>query len=190
MGYALAIAAEQQGHSVTLVSGPVHLPAPENVDVIFVETAQEMWEVVGKYLPAMDVGIFAAAVADHRPANPASQKIKKTDGSLTIELERTPDILGSARSVLGFGGILVGFAAETENVLDHAMEKLIKKGCDLMVANDVSLPGVGFDADDNSAILLYPDGSHVEFQKCSKRVLGGKIMDAVVELSVKMDSNS
>ncbi len=108
----------------------------------------------------MDAAVFAAAVADYRPAAVAGQKIKKTGETLTLELVRTPDILGSVRSEFGFTGTLVGFAAETENLLENARLKLSRKGCDLVIANDVSKPGIGFDSDRNEVLLVYPE--HVE----------------------------
>lgn len=156
MGYALARAFAQAGHPVLLISGPTSIPIPEDVDFLPVETAADMHAAVSRHLGRMDVAVFAAAVADYTPANVAEQKLKKTGESLTLELVRTPDILGGARAN-GFAGTLVGFAAETENLEANAREKLAKKGCDLVVANDVSQPGIGFDSDRNEVLLVYPD---------------------------------
>jgi len=156
MGYALARAFAQAGHPVLLISGPTSIPIPEDVDFLPVETAADMHTAVSRHLGRMDVAVFAAAVADYTPAKVADQKLKKTGESLTLELVRTPDILGGARAN-GFAGTLVGFAAETENLEANAREKLAKKGCDLVIANDVSQPGIGFDSDRNEVLLVYPD---------------------------------
>jgi phosphopantothenoylcysteine decarboxylase/phosphopantothenate--cysteine ligase len=156
MGYALARAFAQAGHPVLLISGPTSIPIPEDVDFLPVETAADMHTAVSRHIGRMDVAVFAAAVADYTPANVAEQKLKKTGESLTLELVRTPDILGGVRAN-GFSGTLVGFAAETENLEANAREKLAKKGCDLVIANDVSQPGIGFDSDRNEVVLVYPD---------------------------------
>ena len=157
MGYALAEAALAGGHEVTLVSGPVDLPAPPEASTRFVETAQEMFAAVEAEIKRADVLICCAAVADYRVAEIAGEKIKKSGDSLTLTLVPNPDILGSARSVFGFKGFLVGFAAETEHVVAHARGKLERKGCDLLVANDVSRSDIGFDRDENEVILIWPD---------------------------------
>jgi phosphopantothenoylcysteine decarboxylase/phosphopantothenate--cysteine ligase len=156
MGYALARAFAQAGHPVLLISGPTSIPIPEDVDFLPVETAADMHTAVSRHIGRMDVAVFAAAVADYTPANVAEQKLKKTGESLTLELVRTPDILGGVRAN-GFAGTLVGFAAETENLEANAREKLAKKGCDLVIANDVSQPGIGFDSDRNEVLMVYPD---------------------------------
>ena len=156
MGYALAEAARDAGHDVLLISGPVCLPEPAGIECIRVITAREMFETVAARIAEQDVAVFAAAVADYRPAQVARQKLKKTADELTIKLERTEDILGSARAVFGFQGFLVGFAAETENLIAHAQDKLLRKKCDLVVANDVSQEGAGFDSAENEVILCLP----------------------------------
>lgn len=160
MGYAMADAFARAGHSVLLISGPTQLDVPEGVDFLPIETAEEMFEAVKRYIGKMDAAVFAAAVADYRPAVVSDQKIKKTGETLTLELVRTPDILGSVRGDFGFTGTLVGFAAETQNLQQNAREKLRKKGCDLVIANDVSKPGIGFDSDRNEVLLVFPE--HVE----------------------------
>lgn len=157
MGYALAGAARHEGHEVVLISGPTTLDVPEGVDFIQVETAQQMYEAVRDMQRRADIAILCAAVADYRPIAPAEQKIKKTEDRLILELERTPDILGSMRSEFGFQGVLVGFAAETQEMLTHAQDKLRRKNCDMIVANDVSLPGVGFGSAENEVVLVYAD---------------------------------
>ena len=159
MGYALAAAARESGAEVTLISGPVCLAAPAGVKLVKVTSAQEMYEAVAQCLPEMDAAVFAAAVADYRPVQISADKIKKQSDRMTLELERTPDILGSVRSVWRWQGLLVGFAAETTDVLGHAREKLIRKGCDILIANDVSRADAGFDTDNNAVTILHADGT-------------------------------
>ncbi len=161
MGYALAGAAKHEGHEVILISGPTTLDIPVGVDFIQVESAQDMYEAVRDMLGQVDIAIMCAAVADYRPVSFSEQKIKKSADKLTIELERTPDILGSMRDVFQFKGTLVGFAAETQNVISYAREKLVKKGCDFIVANDVSQAGIGFDSRDNEVTLVYADSEEL-----------------------------
>lgn len=157
MGYAMAAAFAEAGHSVLLVSGPTVLDIPDGVDFLPIESAQEMYEAVQRHIGRMDAAVFAAAVADYRPASIAEHKIKKTGETLTLELVKTPDVLGSVRGVFGFTGTLVGFAAETQDLEANARTKLQKKGCDLVIANDVSKPGIGFDSDRNEVLLVFPE---------------------------------
>lgn len=182
MGFALAAAAAAAGHSVTLIAGPVSLEAPQGVVRVDVTSAQEMYEAVRAAISTADAAVFSAAVADYRPAQAAEQKIKKSEAALTLTLERTPDILGSVRAVFGWEGFLVGFAAETEDLLAHAREKLKRKGCDLLVANDVSRPGIGFDAVENEATLLFRDGTERELPRMSKEELAAVV---IAEVSCK-----
>lgn len=154
MGYALAHAFQRLHHEVLLISGPTHLDVPDLVDFIPVETAGEMYAAVAQSIARVDVGIFCAAVADYTVADIAPQKIKKSQDTLTLTLQKTKDILGSVRSIHGFPGYLVGFAAETENLEQHAREKLLRKGCDMIIANDVSQQGIGFDSSDNEVLVV------------------------------------
>ena len=179
MGYALAAAAVEKGHEVVLISGPVCLATPEDVERIDVVSADEMFEVVQRMIDKVDVAIFCAAVADYRPAVAARQKIKKSSDAMTIKLERTRDILGSARSEFGFEGVLVGFAAETENVRENAIGKLERKRCDFLVANDVSDPALGFGTDDNAIVVFAKDGNENDLGKGSKAELAAKIIDLI-----------
>jgi phosphopantothenoylcysteine synthetase/decarboxylase len=181
MGYELAAAFARDGHNVLLVSGPTALDVPEGVDFLPVETANGMHQAVGHHIGRMDIAAFAAAVADYAPAAPTSQKIKKSADTLTLELVKTPDILGSARQPFGFTGTLVGFAAETENLEANARDKLTRKGCDLIIANDVSKPGIGFDSDHNQVILVYPD-HHETLPQASKHDLAHQLVQAILEL--------
>lgn len=157
MGYALAHAFAAAGHHVLLVSGPTDLDVPHGIDFLPVETAAEMHDAVRRHLFRMDAAVFAAAVADYRPAKVAGEKIKKSGETLELQLVRNPDILGEARDKMNFQGVLVGFAAETEHLESHARDKLRRKRCDLIVANDVSKPGIGFDSDRNELLLVFPE---------------------------------
>lgn len=170
MGYAIADAAVHAGHHVLLVSGPTNLDVPAGVDFIPVESAAEMYDVVARYLPGMGAAFFAAAVADFTPAEISSQKIKKSGEKMILELVKTRDILASARETISFTGFLVGFAAETENLEVNARAKLEAKGCDLIVANDVSRSDIGFDSHENEALLVFKDRTEV-FKKAPKHDL-------------------
>lgn len=181
MGYELAAALARAGHTVLLVSGPSSLDVPERVDFIPVETAAEMHAAVARHLGRMDIAVFAAAVADYTPAKTAPQKIKKSTTSRTLKLVRTPDILGAARSPLGFTGTLVGFAAETENLEANAREKLTRKRCDLVIANDVSLADSGFDSDHNEVMLVYPDHTDT-LPRATKHHLAHQLVEIILEL--------
>lgn len=184
MGYELASAFAHAGHQVLLVSGPTALDVPEGVDFLPIETAADMHEAVSNYLGKMEIAIFAAAVADYTPATVAPEKIKKSADTLTLELVKTPDILGSARSTLGYQGTLIGFAAETENLETNARAKLQRKGCDLVIANDVSKPGIGFDSDHNEVLLVYPD--HTEsLPLASKHDLAHQLVQAILEIHTR-----
>ncbi|MBL9156070.1 MAG: phosphopantothenoylcysteine decarboxylase [Verrucomicrobiales bacterium] len=182
MGYALAEAALGRGHEVVLISGPVNIPAPDGATVVRVETAQEMYDAVAERIGEAEVAIFCAAVADYRVAEVAGEKIKKTGETLTLTLIKNPDILGSARSVFGFTGLLIGFAAETEKLAEHATGKLLRKGCDLLVANDVSRSDIAFDRDENEVELFYRDGRHETLARASKREIAEGLVERVEEL--------
>jgi len=157
MGYALAAVAARRGAQVVLVSGPTVLPDPAGVRVLRVETAEEMARAVEAEAGPMDLFVGAAAVSDYRPATVAPRKLKKQPGDETLALTRTPDILAGLGARLGGrrdGPVLVGFAAETEEVIARAREKLKAKRCDLVVANKVGMPGAGFGADTNRVALV------------------------------------
>ncbi len=179
MGYALAEAAHTAGHEVVLISGPVSLPPPSGIQLIHVETAREMFDAVRTHLPGCTAAIFSAAVADYRPAQVIPQKIKKTSATLTLELERTEDILGSVRTQFAFTGFLVGFAAETENLILHAQDKLQRKGCDLIIANDVSQSGIGFDSTENEVTLCFPNGKTTALPRQSKTALAHDLIQII-----------
>ncbi len=177
MGYAVAEVAASRGASVTLVATQVR-PVSAAVTVVPVESAEDMYQEVLTRFPDLDVVVMAAAVADFRPKATAGEKLKKRDGLPEIVLEPTPDILGALGAGKG-AQVLVGFAAETERVQEHAAEKLAAKRVDLMVANDVSAPDAGFEVDTNRAILLHSSGAVEETPLLSKTALAGVILDRV-----------
>lgn len=178
MGFALARVAAAAGHEVLLIAGPVHLETPAGVERVDIETAAELYQVVDTRIAECDVAILAAAVADYRPARRAEQKIKKAEGveRLTLELVRTRDVLGSARDAMGFTGVLVGFAAETEDLESNAAKKLQSKACDLIIANDVSVPGIGFDSDENAVLVLRRGASTRSIARSSKDQIAAEIV--------------
>lgn len=182
MGYALAQAALQRGARVTLVTTPTALTPPPGAEVVRVETARQMLEAVLAVYERMDVVIKAAAVADYRPARVAEHKIKKSEEALVLELEKNPDILGQLGRHKRPGVTLVGFAAETNDLLQNAAEKLRRKNLDLIVANDVTLPGAGFGCDTNIVKLLYADGRVKDVPQMDKLELAHLIWDEVRRL--------
>lgn len=181
MGYAVAAEAARRGARVLLVSGPVALETPQGVERINVRSAEEMARAVQSQFSDCTIAIFAAAVADYRPAEKASQKIKRTNGELTLKLEPNPDILKSVAKNKG-ERLIVGFAAETENVAENARKKLTQKNADVIVANDVSRAGAGFDLDTNIVTLFSRDGRDLPLPKMSKAEVAGRILDEVLRL--------
>lgn len=181
MGYAIARAAWRRGAEVVLVSGPSCLDDPWGVETLRVTSAEEMRDAVMSRLPASTVVVKAAAVADYRPASRSAGKIKKNAETFTLELERNPDILAAVGREKG-ERVLVGFAAETGDLVENARKKLAAKNVDLMVANDVSQEGAGFNVDTNIARLLHRDGRIEELPLMGKDVLANVILDRVGEL--------
>ena len=189
MGYALAAAAVRQGARVTLISGPVSLATPEQVERIDIETASQMDAVAQRLAPQADLFIGCAAVADYRLETPAAHKIKKSDDSetLTLTLIKNPDIIARVAALPASARpLVVGFAAETRDVEQYARDKLSRKGLDMIVANDVSASGLGFGSDDNAAWLLWrnEDGTDSEHQPAqSKHQLADAIIQRALTLS-------
>jgi phosphopantothenoylcysteine decarboxylase/phosphopantothenate--cysteine ligase len=181
MGYAVAEAAARRGAKVILVSGPTSLETPTGVRCVDVRSAEQMHEAVTKEFAGCSIGIFAAAVADYRPAEKHAEKMKKTDGSLTVQLEPTVDILQEIASAKG-DKFIVGFAAETTNVGQNARKKMAAKNLDLIVANDVTAEGAGFDHDTNVVSLFYGDGREVAVPKMSKAEVAQRVLDEIVRL--------
>ncbi len=182
MGYALAEAARRRGAEVVLVSGPTALRAPAGIEYVPVTTAEEMGKAIVSRFTWSTVVIMAAAVADFRPARPSHDKLKKTGSAWRrLELEPTEDILETLAKQRATQ-VLVGFAAETEAVLDHAQEKLVRKGLDLIVGNHVATEGCGFGSDANAAILVDRTGRVTRYDAMPKRELAARILDAVQAL--------
>lgn len=178
MGYALAEAAAARGAEVILVSGPSSLASPAGITVKRVETAAQMREAVLAEFDTVNVVIKAAAVADYRPETAADQKIKKTGNTLTLSMVKNPDILrelGERKK----HQLLIGFAAETQELLSHAQEKLIKKNLDMIVANDVTLPGAGFNTDTNIVRVIHKNGQIEELPQLTKRQVAEILIDRI-----------
>jgi phosphopantothenoylcysteine decarboxylase/phosphopantothenate--cysteine ligase len=185
MGYALAEAAVRRGAHVVLVSGPTDLPVPETVDWIPVRSTEEMRNAVRERAADADVVIMAAAVSDYRPAAPKAQKLKRGEERLTLELEPTPDILAElGRDTVRKAPrrILVGFAAETTGLAESARSKLVRKGADMIVGNDVTQEGAGFDTDTNIVTLFLRDGREIPLPKLPKFDVANRVLDSVLEL--------
>lgn len=181
MGYAIARAAEMRGANVILISGPTSLKPPPNVRVIHVTTAAQMTSAVMDFVAHADILVKCAAVADYRPVIVADQKIKKSDSRLTIELERTEDILKTV-ALQKKNHIVVGFAAETEQLDTFATDKLKAKDLDLIVGNLIGGKDAGFESDTNRATLYYKDGSKEAFDLMSKDVLADILLDRIKRL--------
>ena len=181
MGYALADAAARRGAHVILISGPTELRAPAEVDWLPVRSTEEMHRTVRERASGADVVIMAAAVADYRPASPEPKKIKRGAGKMMLELEPTADILAELGRNKG-SKILVGFAAETEHLAENARHKLTAKGADIIVANDVTQEGAGFDTDTNIVTLFSRDGRETALPKMSKFDVANRVLDRVAEL--------
>ena len=177
MGYAIASCAAQRGHEVVLISGPVALPAPEKVRRIDVGSAAEMYDAVAAEFPLCDILIMAAAVADYRVAEPFPEKLKKMPGELVLTLERTTDILSEMGKRKRPGQRLVGFAAESCDLLRYAQEKLTKKNLDWIAANCLA---DGFGTDSNRVILISRDGKKAELGPAPKAEIARQMLDAIL----------
>ncbi|MDI6813753.1 MAG: bifunctional phosphopantothenoylcysteine decarboxylase/phosphopantothenate--cysteine ligase CoaBC [Desulfitobacteriaceae bacterium] len=190
MGYAIAEALQEAGAETILVSAPTALSAPPGVERVPVTTALEMYAAVMERFPDADIVIKAAAVADYRPATAADHKIKKdgTDSNLTLELVPNPDILAELGRKKKPGQVLVGFAAETEHLIQHATEKMRRKKVDMFVANDVTKPGAGFGSPTNIVSFLFPDGRRVDLPQLTKLEVARRLVleiEAMLGLEVK-----
>lgn len=181
MGYAVAETAARRGAKVILISGPTALATPEGVERVDVRAAEEMLRAVESRFASASMAIFAAAVADYRPAEPAEAKIKRTKEALTIRLEPNPDILATVARQKG-DRVVVGFAAETDHVAENARKKLTQKNADLMVANDVTAEGAGFDGDTNIVTIFSRDGRDLPLPRLTKAEVAGRILDEVLRL--------
>ncbi|HBW36287.1 bifunctional phosphopantothenoylcysteine decarboxylase/phosphopantothenate--cysteine ligase CoaBC [Desulfosporosinus sp. BICA1-9] len=181
MGYAIAQALQEVGAETVLISAPTDLPTPQGVTRVSVQTALEMYDAVLERFPEVDVVIKAAAVADYRPAVLAEQKIKKDGTNRTLELVPNPDILAE----LGrkkTSQILIGFAAETENLMANAQAKMLRKNVNLLVANDVTKQGAGFGSPTNIVSFLFPDGRRIDFPQMSKLEVARNLVGEIANL--------
>jgi len=178
MGYALAEAARDRGAEVILITAPNSLARPVGMEIVGVRTAQEMYQAVMGAVPQADVLIMAAAVADYRPASQAGDKIKKKDAGLSLELEPTLDILGSVEGDF----IRVGFAAESSDLVENAKQKLLQKGLDLIVANDITASDSGFGSDNDRVTIIDRDGTIESLPLLPKREVADKVLDRVAKL--------
>ncbi|MDE8563063.1 bifunctional phosphopantothenoylcysteine decarboxylase/phosphopantothenate--cysteine ligase CoaBC [Anoxybacillus rupiensis] len=180
MGYAIAETAAELGAEVTLISGPTNLPSPRNVETIRIESAQEMYEEVIKRFSSAHIVIKSAAVADYRPKYVFNEKMKKKPGDLVVELERTIDIL-KALGEQKTEQFLVGFAAETEQVEEYALQKLQRKNLDMIVANNVAQKGAGFASDTNIVTIFKRDGSITKLPLLTKKKVAEEILKEIAE---------
>ncbi len=183
MGYAIAEAARDAGHEVVLISGPVSLVAPKNVRVELVTTSDEMFSAVERAVRDCDVFIMCAAVADYKPEATAHEKIKKQNATQSLALVPTRDILTTiAKAPRKF--FVVGFAAETENVLENARRKLTSKNCDLMVANDVS-GAIGMESAENEVVVLHTNGEKNRITRAPKKIIARELMKIILSACEK-----
>jgi phosphopantothenoylcysteine decarboxylase / phosphopantothenate---cysteine ligase len=185
MGYALAEEAAARGARVVLVSGPVNLAAPREVSLVPVRTALEMRQAVMDHLGESTIVIKAAAVADYHIPNPPKQKMKKTAARLSLDLEPTPDIMAEVGTKKG-DRLLIGFAAETGNLIEEARRKMRQKNCDMVVGNLVSQAGTGFESDENEVVLVTSAGETIPVERASKRAIAGRIFDEAMRLRLAL----
>src|SRR5579872_249071 len=187
MGYALADEAAARGARVVLISGPVNLAQPAGVETIYVRTAFEMREAVMRHLEEATMIIKSAAVADYHRSDAPLHKVKKTAARMSLELDPTPDILAEIGRKKG-DRLLVGFAAETENLIEEARRKLQSKNCDMVVANLVSQPGIGFESDENEVTLVLKTGETIPVERASKNIIAHRIFDQMMKLRLALHS--
>jgi phosphopantothenoylcysteine decarboxylase/phosphopantothenate--cysteine ligase len=185
MGYALAEAAASRGARVVLVSGPVHLPPPSGVEVVTVRSAREMRDAVMANLEPATILIKAAAVADYHVTEVAPQKLKKTAARVTLDLDPTPDILAEVGAKKG-DRLLIGFAAETQNLVAEAKRKMTTKNADMVVANLVNQAGTGFESDENEVTLVLRTGETIHIERASKRDVAHQIFDQALRLRLAL----
>jgi phosphopantothenoylcysteine decarboxylase/phosphopantothenate--cysteine ligase len=185
MGYAIAEEAAARGARVILVSGPVSLPEPRNVEVVPVRTAAQMFDAVMKHLDESTIIIKAAAVADYHRANAPQHKVKKTAARMSLELDPTVDILAELGRKKG-DRLLIGFAAETENLIAEARRKLESKNCDMVVANLVSREGIGFDSNENEVVLVTRSSDPIPVRRAPKKAIAARILDETMKLRLAL----
>ena len=189
MGYAIARNCALRGADVTLVTGQTSLPKPRFVQVVEIESAREMFEAVTKAAPGQDIIVKAAAVADYRPLTVSEEKVKKHDAHMTLELEKTDDILQYLGEHKKSGQFLCGFSMETEHMLENSREKLKKKNLDMIAANNLKVEGAGFGTDTNVITLITPT-EEISLEKMSKEEAAGRIMDEILRQMQKRNAES
>lgn len=189
MGYALAEASAARGARVILIAGPVHLPDPRNVEVVHVISAREMRAAVMDHLPEATIIIKSAAVADYHVASVPEQKMKKTAARLSLELDPTPDILAEVGQKKG-DRLLIGFAAETDRMVEEARRKLVSKNCDMVVGNWVNQKGTGFESDENEVVLVLRTGQNVALPRAPKRQIADGILDHALRLRLALHASA
>jgi phosphopantothenoylcysteine decarboxylase/phosphopantothenate--cysteine ligase len=186
MGYAIAEAAFAEGHHVTLISGPVNLEAPRGAQLISVLTSDEMFDAVHRHADRCDICVLCAAVADYKPANFSSTKIKKRGEMLSLELIPTRDILDSLGHRRDRQFLLIGFAAETDHVEENAAKKLREKDCDVIVANDVSSANSGMESEVNEVTILFRNGEKEKISRAPKRIIARELVKIFFKICNKM----
>jgi phosphopantothenoylcysteine decarboxylase/phosphopantothenate--cysteine ligase len=186
MGYAIAEAALTEGHDVALISGPAIVEPPRNANLIPVSTSDEMFEAVHRHADKCDICVLCAAVADYKPANVSSTKIKKRGAKFSLELIPTRDILDSLGHKPDRQFVLVGFAAETDHVEENAARKLGAKNCDIIVANDVSGADSGMESDANEVIILFRNGEKKKISRASKKNIARELVKIFLDFATKM----
>jgi phosphopantothenoylcysteine decarboxylase/phosphopantothenate--cysteine ligase len=187
MGYAIATELQQRGAIVTLISAPTKLTVPAGVQLVPVVSTEDLASAVVTAFKDADILVMAAAVADFKPAVSVDQKIKKTadNDQMILELVKTTDILKTVAKVKTSEQLTVGFAAETQNLIDNATKKLREKHLDLLIANDVSQPGVGFNGDTNQVTILQPDQAPIKTKLASKRLIAQQVVDQISQRDQK-----
>jgi phosphopantothenoylcysteine decarboxylase/phosphopantothenate--cysteine ligase len=186
MGYAIAEAALTEGHDVALISGPAIVEPPRNANLIPVSTSDEMFEAVHRDADKCDICILCAAVADYKPANVSSTKIKKHGAKFSLELIPTRDILDSLGHKQDRQFVLIGFAAETDHVEENASKKLRAKNCDIIVANDVSGADSGMESDVNEVIILFRNGEKMKISRAPKKIIARELVKIFSNFATKM----
>ena len=184
MGYAIAEEAIAAGHKVTLISGPSAITPPAGTKLVSITTSDELYHAVHRTVPSCDVLVMCAAVSDYKPAKVSRQKMAKQKKAFALELVPTRDILASLPRI-GRNYLVVGFAAETNNIETNARKKLATKGCDLIVANDVSQIASGMEADENEVTIYFENGNSRKISRTSKRIIARELIKIIFELSEK-----
>ena len=186
MGYAIAEAALAVGHDVTLISGPVNLDPPRGAHLISVSTSDEMFDAVHGHADECDICVLCAAVADYKPATIAKHKIKKRNETMSLDLVHTRDILHSLGRRRDRQFLLVGFAAETDDVEENAQKKLRDKNCDLIVANDVSNANFGMESDENEVTIVSCTGEKERISRAPKKIIARELVKKISKFARKM----